>query len=114
MGLSFLERHSKVFWDTDKKRENDVKERQEIVNAYNNGFSLPSILDNASQEPKWQDAEEGYGTMVFTNCIGKPIRAERPCVDNSILFVDPSTKEAVAITYNKEEFENSMESYWCF
>lgn len=116
--MSLLDRyvasHSKVYWTTDKKKEDAIRDRQGIASDFNSGCSLPRILDTHRSEPKYKNVkdEKGWGVMVFDKSNFRPLRCERPCIDNSILWMDKDTQEAIAITYEKEEFEEQMNEYW--
>jgi len=94
--------------------EREIRDRQEIASDYHAGNSLAHILDDHTSEPKYQKikGEKEWSAMVFTKSPGRPLRCERPCVDDSILWQDPCTKEAIAITYRHSVFEKQMQMYW--
>lgn len=110
----YVAAHSKVFWDTDPKKEREIKDRQSIASDYHAGHSLPHILDAHTSEPKYQKikGEKDWEVMTFTKSLDRPLRCERPCVDDSILWLDRGTKEAIGITYRKSTFQQQMEQYW--
>lgn len=115
--MSILDRyiasHTKVFWNTDKKKESAIRDRQGIVDDFNAGHSLAHIIDAHALEPKYHiKKNDDWAVMEFTDSPSRPIRCERPCIDDSVLFQDPYTREAVAITYRRSVFEQQIRRYW--
>lgn len=110
----YIANHTKVYWDVDKKEEKALWDRRGIAEDFQRGNSLPHILDVHPSEPKYQrvKGEKDWAAMVFAKPINRPLRCERPCVDDSILWLDPGTKEAVGITYRKETLYNQSHHYW--
>lgn len=110
----YIAAHSKVYWDTDPKKEREARDRQSIARDYHSGNSIACILDIHPSEPKYQKikGEKEWAVMQFTQAVGLPMRCERPCIDDTILWQDRDTKEAVAFTYHKSTFQKQMEYYW--
>ena len=116
---SFVRNHTKVYWDTKKKEERLIRERQNVAKLFREGLSLPQILDTFPQildtyssqhEFKLVDGDPCRSVVVFTDSEYL-MQVPRPS-DGSIMYQDRYTKEASAISYDKEIFQEDMEGYW--
>ena len=111
----YVKNHCKVNFNVDHQKERDLDERRSMFDAYMSGMSLPEILDKHYLEPKYKLLKrEGRLSphMIFDkDCIDEG-RAERPCVDNSIMYYEKGCDSVVSIEYDKNEFHNQMERYW--
>ena len=114
---SWTNKHCRVDWTPiDKQTERLFNERKECFNRFMNGDSLPSILDFYSRdkiEYKGIKGEPDFATMILRE---KKIyrddlaRAERPSVDDSVMYYDKNIRECVGITFNQKEFMNQLGS----
>lgn len=109
---SFIHNHTKVYWDTKKKEERLIRERQNVAKLFREGLSLPQILDTYSSQHEFKSVDgDPYRSVVIFTDSEHLMQVPRP-TDGSIMYQDKFTKEATAISYDNEIFNEDMEGYW--